>query len=353
MIPVGAKILLNWVDFEMSVFQRSQTITSQLQIFGGLEEELRQYLFSCMENKRVIFPEFEDPRILEAALVLEKWCGVEVLRINRNWILNRKDDVWQHLTMQAFKIQKPLPAHAAESAVDPLFSAGLELKKGACDAVIAGAVCQTPQVVRAILSTVGLRAGIRTLTSAFFMHLKSPTPGGQKILVFTDAGVIPNPTVEQLIDIASLGAECFRFWTKRAPQIGFLSFSTLGSANHPDVSKVQLAVKGFQDLFPELISVGEVQFDAAIVPEIAIRKMPNAWGQPSLARPGACNVLVFPDLDAGNICYKAIQRLAGADAWGPVILGAALPYSDLSRGCSVLDIVHVTALSLALAGASA
>jgi phosphotransacetylase len=172
--------------------------------------------------------------------------------------------------------------------------------------------------------------------------LNSPTPGGEDIVLYADAGVIPQPSALQIPQIAVLAAQAFEAWTGREARVGFLSFSTHGSAQHPDVQKMRDAAASFAQGSPRWLSEGELQFDAAVVPEVAIRKNPNT----RLA--GRTNVFVFPDLDAGNIAYKITQRLAGAEAWGPLLLGSAKPFSDLSRGASALDIAHVALLTLAL-----
>jgi phosphate acetyltransferase len=250
------------------------------------------------------------------------------------------------------KRNRQVPAHVDEICCDVLVAAGCQLARGEVDAVVAGSVAETAKVIRAILLTVGLGEGISTLTSAFLMNLKEPTPGGQNPLVFADAGVVPDPSSDQLVEIGFLAARAHASWVgashEMSTQVAFLSFSTAGSASHPSVTKVATAARRFAEIHPAILSQGELQFDAAIVPDVARRKIKGAGVGSAGVRPGGSNVLVFPNLDSGNITYKAVERLGNAAAWGPIVLGSARPYSDLSRGCSALDIVHVAVLTLAL-----
>ncbi|MCA2960679.1 MAG: hypothetical protein IOD12_10525 [Silvanigrellales bacterium] len=317
-------------------------MTPVLSLLSEMPAGTRERLFARARGRRVALPETDDIRIREAAEVLSAHFGVacllptpEFLEAHRTLVSDRLREVATLRGKDPAKVPQGMEA-------DAFYLCGTLLARGDVDAVVGGAVASTAHVLRAALSTVGLRSGTSLVSSAFLMALREPTPGGEPLLVFSDGAVNPQPTAAQLSDIAKLAADAFFAWTGNEPRIAFLSFSTKGSAEHPDVTKVRDAFALFVKRCPDVKATGEVQLDTALVPSVAVRK--DAEG--SLA--GNANVLVFPDLDAGNIGYKLTQRLAGAGAYGPILLGVARPFSDLSRGASSLDVVATTLLTLSL-----
>jgi phosphate acetyltransferase len=215
---------------------------------------------------------------------------------------------------------------------------------GLADGLVAGSIASTPDMVRAAFQCVGTAPGIKTGSSFFAMELAKPTPSGDKVLLYSDCGVNPDPTAEQLVDIALATIASHKALIGGQARVAMLSFSTRGSAQHPLVDKMikatELTRKRVAELGLDAVVDGELQVDAAMIPSVAAKKCPDS------PLKGSANIFIFPDLQAGNISYKITERLAGAIAYGPILQGLAKPVNDLSRGCSADDIVGVAAITI-------
>ena len=220
-----------------------------------------------------------------------------------------------------------------------MYYACMLVKTGRADGVVSGACHSTANTLRPALQIIKTKPGTMLVSAFFLMVVPNCNYGEQGTFIFADSGLEQNPTSERLAAIAASSAETFQLLVEKEPAVAMLSHSTMGSASHPDVDKVVEAVKIAKERYPQYKIDGELQLDAAIVPEVAASKAPDS------PVAGRANVLVFPDLDAGNIGYKLVQRLAKAEAYGPVTQGIAAPVNDLSRGCSADDIVGVVAIT--------
>lgn len=306
-------------------------------------------------KRTVVFPEGDDDRTLKAVAELEKEKIVhgivlgeekqirdraKELRLDLGAAeivdpkLDPKKGDYANLLYERRKHKGMTLDEARKQTLDPLYFGALMVKMGRAQGSVAGAAHSTGDVIRAGLYCIGLAPGIKVVSSSFMMVM----PTG-KVYMYSDGAVVPDPDADQLASIAVTAAELHRALTGEEPVVAMLSYSTKGSAEGPMIDKVRQATAIAQELRPDLRLDGELQVDAAVVPAVAEKKAP---GSPVR---GEANVMIFPDLDAGNIAYKLTQRLAGAQAIGPIVQGLEKPAFDLSRGCTASDIVNVAAIN--------
>lgn len=305
-------------------------------------------------KKTIVLPESHDERVLRAAEVLQKNNIASVITVGKEEKV-RKDAAELNIDLQGVRIMDPAKSdltsnfanlfynlrkhkgitieQARETVNRDLFFGAMLVKENMADGFVAGSTASTADVLRAAIQCVGMPQGISIVSSFFLMILP------ERVFSFGDCAVVPNPDAEQLADIAISTADNHRKLTGEEPYVAMLSFSTKGSAVHELSDKVIAATKIAQEKRPDLKIDGEMQFDAAIIDSIGKKKAPDS----EVA--GRANVLIFPDLQAGNIGYKIAQRLGGAEAVGPVVQGLKKPLFDLSRGCSVDDIVNTSAIA--------
>ncbi|NLO08725.1 MAG: phosphate acetyltransferase [Clostridiales bacterium] len=317
-------------------------------------------------KKTIILPETGDRRTLEAANIIlseglakiillgnqdEIKKGANGLDLSKATIIDPKNaDKLEAYTELLFELRKNkgmTPEKARKLLTNqPLYFGVTMVKAGDADGMVAGAVYSTADVLRSALQVVKTAPGTKMVSAFFLMVVPNCEYGANGTFIFADSGLVQNPSAEELAEIAASSAKSFKLLVETEPVVGMLSHSTKGSASHPDVDKVIEATRIAKEAYPNIKLDGEFQLDAAIVPSVGASKAPGS----DVA--GKANVLVFPDLDAGNIGYKLAQRLAKAEAYGPITQGLDRPINDLSRGCSADDIVGVVAITAVQAQAN-
>lgn len=328
----------------------------------SFEEDLRRR--AAERPRRIVFPEGNEPRVHEAVARIQEGAllhatllgepegvraGLEAAGADPDGVQIVDPRPMQGIgpytetLLERRRARGMTPDEARDRVREPLIRGALMVARGEVDGSVAGSANPTSEVLRAALWCVGPDEGIRTVSSAFYMVVPPFRGSRPEVLTFTDGAVVPDPDASQLSQIAAAAARARRRVVGDSPSVAFLSYSTKGSAEGPSVTRVREALALFKDMEPGVPVDGELQVDAALVESVARRKARYS------AVGGSANILVFPDLDAGNIGYKLVERLAGARAVGPIIQGLARPLNDLSRGASPEDIVSVACITSLMA----
>ena len=311
------------------------------------------------KKMKIVLPESMDKRVMEAAAIASNDGIADIIIIGKDEVLKESakgfdiskatiidpdtSEITEELINKLVEIRKNKGLTYDEAKkyllTDYMYYACMLVKTGRADGVVSGACHSTANTLRPALQIIKTKPGVLLVSAFFLMIVPNCKYGENGIFIFADCGLEQNPTPERLAAIAGSSAESFKLLVQKEPIVAMLSHSTKGSAKHVDVDKVVEATRIAKENFPQFKIDGELQLDAAIVPSVASSKAPNS----EVA--GHANVLVFPDLDAGNIGYKLVQRLAKAEAYGPITQGIAAPINDLSRGCSAEDVVGVIAIT--------
>ena len=304
-------------------------------------------------KKRIVLPETMDNRVMDAAkIVIENNIADIILIGDKNNINisgatvidpNLDKDLTDELINKLYELRqhKGMTLEEARNLLltDYMYYACMLVKTDRADGVVSGACHSSSNTLRPALQIIKTAPDVALVSAFFLMNVPNCELGADGTFIFADSGLVQNPTSEELAYIAGESAKSFKLLVEKDPVVAMLSHSTMGSASHADVDKVVEATRLAKEKYSEYVIDGELQVDAAIVPEVSMSKAPNNSVK------GLANVLVFPDLDAGNIGYKLVERLGKAEAYGPITQGIARPINDLSRGCSVNDIVGAVAIT--------
>jgi len=289
--------------------------------------------------KSIVLPEYGDKRIIEAARIIQSEGIAKVTLFTPEMIVKKEQERYINEYYDVYKGKEADIEVIRKLFDNTLYYTAMMTNEGKFDGLVAGAVHTSSDVIRACMRCIGIDERVTIISSCFIMEVPNCPYGNNGTFVFADCGVIPEPNARQLSRIAFSAAELTRKVLNLTPRIAFLSYSTKGSAKVKSGDRITDALKLLKELEPDLLADGELQLDAAIVPEVAHIKYPNS------PLGGKANVLIFPNLEAGNIGYKLTQRMSGARAIGPLLLGVNKPASDLSRGCIVDDVVDCAAVT--------
>jgi phosphate acetyltransferase len=330
------------VDFLEHIRERAKSLNRAVVFPEGTEERTLQAASQVahlgIARPTLLGPEAEIERLARGLRVSLK--GVEI--VDPPNFSGFEDYAQEYHRLRQKKGISMEEAHKAISI--PLYFGAMMVRKGKADGSVAGARNTTGDVVRAAVQVIGLAPGITSVSGCFIMIVPDfLDTGREKTFIFADSAVLPAPNQEQLASVAVSSARTMEKVVGEEPVVAMLSFSTKGSAKHSSIDKMLSSMEIAKQIAPDLKIDGELQVDAAVVPEIARRKAPHS------PYAGEANVLIFPDLNAGNIAYKLVQRMAKARAIGPILQGLAKPANDLSRGCSVQDIINVAAITMVTA----
>lgn len=296
-----------------------------------------------VKNKIIALPESQDNRVKEAAEIIERERIARILLLDSGMLDAKKQDEYANAYYELRKHKGMTAEQANEILGNPLYYAAMMTRFGDADGFVAGASHTTPDVARAAIQCLGVDDRINVASSCFLMIVPGCPYGENGAFIFSDCGIVPDPDARQLACIAISNAEVAENIFGITPRVALLSYSTKGSAKGKSIDKIKEALVLAGQMKPGLLIDGELQADAAIVPEVAQIKSPEGL------LGGRANVLIFPNLESGNISYKLVQRLANARAVGPLVVGLNKPCSDLSRGCSVEDVVDAVAVTAIMA----